>query len=139
MLAVAVPTLCIDLATKAIARSYLDHPINLGLFDLSLVENTGVAFGLGANLPPWVLLIATTVVLAGVSLVILREGASLLGGGLIVGGAMGNLADRLLGGSVTDFLSMPWWPAFNVADVVIVVGVGILLISAAPRRSRQAS
>jgi signal peptidase II len=47
--------------------------------------------------------------------------------GLLLGGALGNLLDRLLNGSVTDFIKFPDWPAFNVADICITVGVVVLI------------
>jgi signal peptidase II len=52
--------------------------------------------------------------------------------GLLTGGALGNLADRVRTGAVVDFLDPPAWPAFNLADVAIVAGVGALLLAVAP-------
>jgi signal peptidase II len=59
--------------------------------------------------------------------------------GLLIGGAVGNLVDRLGSGEVTDFLKIPLWPAFNVADVAITVGVlALLWVLEGPRRERPA-
>jgi signal peptidase II len=89
------------------------------------VHNTGVAFGFlsggGA-----VVLACTLVALAALVFYFLRHPASRglwVPTGLLVGGAIGNLIDRLLNGSVTDFIKLPHWPAFNVADIAITVGV----------------
>jgi signal peptidase II len=96
--------------------------------ELSNVRNSGVAFGLlsgGAGL-----VVAFT--LGTLALVVLyfllhseRDGLW-IAVGLLCGGALGNLADRLRDGSVIDFVNLPLWPAFNLADVAIVVGVGLL-------------
>jgi signal peptidase II len=89
------------------------------------VHNTGVAFGFlsggGA-----VVLACTLVALAALVFYFLRHPARRglwVPTGLLVGGAIGNLIDRLLNGSVTDFIKLPHWPAFNVADIAITVGV----------------
>jgi signal peptidase II len=105
-------------------------------FNLVMVWNRGVSFGfLGdAALPAWVL--ATFAALAAAALVVwlARVHESWLGAGigLIVGGAVGNVIDRLARGAVADFfdfhLGVYHWPAFNVADAAITVGVGILII-----------
>jgi signal peptidase II len=59
--------------------------------------------------------------------------------GLLVGGAVGNLIDRLGSGSVTDFIKLPLWPAFNVADMAITFGVLALLFVLEGRRNREAA
>lgn len=119
-----------DLTTKAAARARLDEVVDVGPLALRVVENTGVAFGLGAHAPAWVLLSLTCLVTVGLSAVALREGIAWWGCGLVVGGAVGNVLDRLAGGSVTDFFDLGWWPAFNLADVFIVLGVCAVLITA---------
>ncbi|HAS09045.1 MAG TPA: lipoprotein signal peptidase, partial [Acidimicrobiaceae bacterium] len=48
--------------------------------------------------------------------------------GLLLGGAVANLVDRLIGGTVVDFLDLGWWPSFNLADVALVVGCGLLVV-----------
>jgi len=102
-------------------------------------RNTGAAFGLLSSLNPrWVhpLLVAATVfamvaVLAYIHFLPCR-GPAPFGLGLILGGAMGNLIDRARLGYVVDFLDVHWyqyhWPAFNVADVGITVGVFLLIL-----------
>jgi len=109
----------------------------LPFFNLTLVYNQGVTFGLGGGLGPLVLSVLAIAVSVGL-LVWLRRVDSLLlavaiGG--IVGGAVGNVVDRLRFGAVVDFLdvyipgsALPHWPAFNFADSAIVVGVGLIII-----------
>ncbi|HBX43409.1 MAG TPA: signal peptidase II [Deltaproteobacteria bacterium] len=103
------------------------------------VRNTGVAFGLLSNLDPkWVnplLIAATSLAIAGV-LAYLHflpgRGPAPCGLGLLLGGALGNLIDRARFGYVVDFIDVHWhhhhWPAFNVADIGITVGVFLLLL-----------
>ena len=110
-----------------------------GFFGLVHVRNTGVAFSLLSNLDHrWVhpALIFATVLAMGAVLAYIAylpcRGASPVGLGLILGGAIGNLIDRARLGYVVDFLDLYWrnhhWPTFNVADVGITVGVVLLLI-----------
>ena len=129
-LIVVVVAVAADLVTKAIAVTRLSAGIvELGIIDLRLVRNNGVAFGAGSFLPPVVLIALTAAVAAIVALAawrgVIHRG---IASGLIVGGAVANLADRIIGGSVIDMFDLGWWPAFNVADVCIVVGVAVLLL-----------
>lgn len=106
-------------------------------FNLVMVWNFGVSFGLfasGADLMPYVL-IAVSLLISGLLVAWVWRGATRLAAlavGMVVGGAMGNVIDRLRFGAVADFLDFHlagWhWPAFNVADACIVVGVGLLLL-----------
>src|SRR6185312_14902782 len=111
-----------------------------GFFALTLVMNTGLAFGLLSGIPAgwrWVvglLSLVALVVLLRVALRILpsggwREQSAI---GLIFGGAVGNLIDRTRFGAVVDFVDVHWrgwhWPAFNVADSAITVGVALLAL-----------
>jgi signal peptidase II len=102
-------------------------------------RNTGAAFGLLSRLnPEWVqpLLVATTVFAMVAILAYIhflpRRGPAPFGLGLILGGAIGNLIDRARLGYVVDFLDVHWynhhWPAFNVADIGITVGVFLLIL-----------
>jgi signal peptidase II len=72
-----------------------------------------------------VALCAIAIALAGI---VHRNGIVAIGAGLLVGGAVGNLIDRLLRGGVTDFLDPVRWPAFNVADVGIVCGAALIVV-----------
>jgi signal peptidase II len=111
-----------------------------GFFRITHVENRGAAFGLFADSPSqWklaMLVLFSIVALVVVSALLWRNSHSMTSTGvglaLILGGALGNLWDRLLNGRVVDFLLFyigPYqWPAFNVADSAIVVGAGLLVI-----------
>lgn len=103
------------------------------------VRNTGAAFGLLSRLnPEWVqpLLVAATafatVAILAYIYFLPRRGPAPFGLGLILGGAVGNLIDRARLGYVVDFLDVHWynhhWPAFNVADIGITVGVFLLIL-----------
>jgi signal peptidase II len=100
----------------------------IGPLKLTLAHNEGVAFGLagGSGAP----LVAVTVLgLAVVLYLFARDpGRPLLwlAAGLLAGGAIGNLADRVRSGSVTDFIDLPHWPPFNLADAAITCGVFVL-------------
>lgn len=128
----------LDQGTKALALAYAPHLASgikiLPVFNLVLVHNTGVSFGLFGLVPWWTLGLLGAVVVAILAVWLWRtrsllEGAAL---GLVIGGALGNVLDRVRHGAVTDFLDLHvgayHWPAFNVADVAIVSGVGLLLL-----------
>ena len=106
-------------------------------FNLVEVWNRGVSFGLFASDSPWtpILLSALAIGISVVLLIWLRKAQTLLlsiGLGIVIGGAIGNVIDRILWGSVFDFLDFHiagyHWPAFNVADSAITIGVGLILI-----------
>jgi signal peptidase II len=101
----------------------------LPFLELTNVRNDGVAFGLGSAS---VLLIGLTVLVLVAILAYLSMGGLgpryWLSGGLLVGGAVSNLADRVRIGSVVDWIHFSHWPTFNLADVAIVVGVFCLVL-----------
>ena len=113
-------------------------PVIPGVFSLTLVMNPGLAFGMLGGVPEgfrWtvgLLSIGAVVLLAVIAARLLPTGGpwTRLALGLIFGGAAGNLIDRLRFGAVVDYLDFYWgayhWPAFNVADSAITVGVTIL-------------
>ncbi|MHB2024293.1 MAG: signal peptidase II [Mycobacteriales bacterium] len=131
--AVAVTVVVCDALSKALVVKYLSHhaPIRLlgGLLHLTLTRNAGAAFSIGTGAT-----VVFTVVAAAVVVVIVRTARRLtsLGWavslGLVLGGALGNLGDRLfrspgpLRGHVVDWIQLPHWPVFNLADASIVVG-----------------
>ena len=119
-----------DWATKALAAVALDDPIRVGsVLTLRLGHNPGVAFGLGDRLPGGVL-VALTAALTVVLAVAALRGTfpSSAAAGLVMGGAVANLVDRVIGGSVVDFLDVGWWPSFNLADAALTVGCALLLL-----------
>ncbi|HSK50066.1 MAG TPA: signal peptidase II [Solirubrobacterales bacterium] len=102
----------------------------LGPLELTLSHNRGVAFGLagGAGAP---LIVFTLVALGFVVSIFARDPlrrGMWIAGGLVVGGALGNLIDRVRAGEVTDFVDVASWPPFNLADVAITFGVGLLVL-----------
>lgn len=126
----------LDLAVKSWAQRRLagNESVDLGLIDLRLAFNPGVAFSLGNRLPTEVVLGATGVITAGVLVMLWL--ASRTGGlalqlplTLVSAGAMSNLVDRAADGVVTDYLHTGWFPTFNGADVLITGGVGILILT----------
>jgi signal peptidase II len=149
-LAVAALVLIADQATKVWILDLMQPPRRIevtGFFDLVLIWNPGISFGLlgeGAGWQPW-LLSAFAVVVAGGLVYWLVTGRlsrlPSLGIGLIVGGALGNVVDRMRFGAVVDFVDLHaggWhWPAFNVADSAITLGVLALLADAVLRRDGE--
>jgi signal peptidase II len=133
-LAVCGAVVLVDQVSKAIVRSSLAagqrESLVLGL-DLTNTTNRGLAFGIGEGqgFVLVVTIVALALVLAWFAFDSPRPGLW-LSVGLLAGGALGNLADRVRAGAVTDFIDFPLWPAFNVADVAITLGaLGLVLSS----------
>jgi signal peptidase II len=147
ILCVAAAVLAGDQLTKRLAVTHLSdmEPRHvIWTLQWHLTHNSGMAFSRGTGIGPIVGAFALVVVVF--LLVSLRRQGSRVGKvavGLVVGGAVGNIADRLfrgrgwLRGSVIDFIDFQWWPIFNVADTAINVG-GALLVIAALRQSVRA-
>jgi signal peptidase II len=153
----AVLVVILDQVTKAIALERLSPgmpvPVVDGFVSLTLVLNPGLAFGMLAEIPPawrWIVALlslgALAVLLVLIGRLLPTGGATTACGlGLVVGGAVGNLIDRVRFGAVVDFLDVYWrsyhWPAFNVADSAISVGVTLLalrmLLTSAPALPRE--
>ena len=114
----------------------------VGPVSIHRVENSGIAFGLFASATP-VVIVLTAVAVAWMLLFFARSGARHpvlpAAVGLLIGGSVSNMLDRVRLGHVTDFLDLRFWPAFNLADSFIVAGVAILLAAlvAADRRPRR--
>lgn len=124
-----------DVASKAWAHAALaERPRPFGMLTLRLSYNSGVAFGVGAGGPRLLVAGVVGVVVVVVAVSAVRTAAPVLAVALILGGAVGNMADRLPDGRVTDFVDVRWWPVFNGADSAIVVGVTLLLLGSARRR-----
>jgi signal peptidase II len=144
VLLLAGAIVALDQITKAVVleRLPLGVPVTVidGWLALTLVLNPGLAFGLLGSVPQgwrWVVAVLSLValaVLARVALRVLPAGGWVgrLAIGLIFGGAVGNLVDRARFGAVVDFVDVYWrgwhWPAFNVADSAITVGVALLAL-----------
>jgi len=135
-LAVAsVAALALDQSSKALVRVYL--PINrkgisISFIELRQIRNPGTAFGIIQG-RSWPLFLASIGVFAVLLFVLWRWGGPggrlfQAGLGLIIGGAVGNIIDRIALGAVVDFIDVGFWPVFNLADVAIVMGVGMVLL-----------
>ena len=135
LLVLAAVLAAADLVIKALAEALLIHgaTVDLGLLNLRLLYNTGVAFSLGADLAPWLVIAATaTIVLAmtwyAVSTAPAMPALSRAAAAMVLGGGAGNLVDRLDGRGVVDYLHSGWFPTFNLADVFVTVGVGLYIL-----------
>jgi signal peptidase II len=130
--ALAVAVVVADQASKAYIRHHVDLGSRDGVFpgvEIVHVRNRGVAFGLFVNGGPLLVLIGVAAVSALLIFFATHSRRPLvwLPTGLLLGGAAGNLIDRLDRGYVTDFIDLPLWPAFNLADMCITFGVLSLL------------
>jgi signal peptidase II len=129
---VAAGTIALDQAVKALVRSTIERGEGIDLIlgiELVNVRNRGIAFGM---FPGGGILLVLFAVVALIALLVFfarHQDRPLvwLPTGLLIGGAAGNLIDRIREGSVTDFFDLSWFPAFNVADVAITFGVLTLL------------
>lgn len=116
------------LVTGSVAKGEL---IQLpGPVDLTLAHNDGVAFGLAGGGGILVILLASLALIALGAFIASAPESNLtwISGGLIFGGAVGNLIDRIRLGHVTDFILLPHWPAFNLADCAVTAGVILLAL-----------
>ena len=135
LIAVALAALGADQLTKAIVTSELglneEAPV-IGPFSIHHVQNSGIAFGFFASATSLVILL-TGVAVIWMIYFFARSGSRHtvlpVALGLVIGGSVSNLVDRVRLGHVTDFLDFTYWPAFNLADTFIVVGVTILLLA----------
>ncbi|QKT07564.1 signal peptidase II [Gordonia sp. X0973] len=135
----ALAVVLADVATKTWAVAHLEDrdPVYLvgSWFRLVLLRNSGAAFSMATGYT-WVLTIIAIVVVAAIIRLAgrLRSGWWMLGLGLVLGGALGNLIDRVfrspgvLRGHVVDFIAVGWWPVFNVADSAVVCGAALLVV-----------
>ncbi len=130
----------VDQATKTYAeRHFALHPVVVGPIRFVEVRNSGVAFSLGVGHPLLVGVVATLVG-AAVALWGLRRPSRLsrAAASLVVAGAVSNLLDRVVRhnrGAVIDWIQLPYWPVFNLADAAVTVGI-VLLVVAELRGSR---
>lgn len=124
----------VDQASKILIMSALflnqSIPVITNVFHITYIRNPGAAFGLMAYKTTFFIVVSLLVVL-GIILFYRKyggKGAMPAALGLIAGGALGNLVDRVRFGEVIDFLDFRVWPVFNLADSAIVVGAGLLVI-----------
>ena len=133
--AVVAAAIVADQLTKWIVSSQLalDESLHvLGPFEIHHVQNSGIAFGLFASATV-VVTALTAIAVAWMLIYFARSGARHpvlpVALGLLIGGSTSNLIDRIRLGHVTDFLDLRYWPAFNLADSFIVIGVAILFVA----------
>lgn len=132
-------TVAVDQAAKAIAVASLDRGESVNVFlglDMTYVRNEGIAFGALSGGGPLLVAVIAAALTGLVAYFVLNSEVRLLWlpVGLILGGALGNLADRARDGAVVDFIDPIAWPAFNLADAAIVVGVlGLLYVAESAR------
>ncbi len=138
---ISVIVLALDQATKLHIDAHFDLyesvPVIPGLFSLTYIRNQGAAFGILAESSirvPFLLTVSCVALLAILWFLKTRDNSQRLGNlglALIFSGALGNLIDRIRLGEVIDFIDVYWrqhhWPAFNVADSAITVGVALLI------------
>jgi len=121
----------LDLVTKLATVWWLaDAPIDLGFVRLVSHRNPGIAFSLGNNAPFAVVVAITVVAVVAIGVAAWREALRPpLAAGLMLGGGLANLVDRLISGSVVDMVDLGWWPVFNVADIALNVGVALVVLT----------
>jgi signal peptidase II len=143
--AVVIAAIAGDQLTKHVVTSRLglDESSHVaGPLAIHRVENSGIAFGLFTSATSAVIAL-TAVAVIWMLVYFARSGARHpvipAGLGLLIGGSLSNLADRVRLGHVTDFIDFGWWPAFNLADSFIVIGVAILVAAllASDRRPKE--
>jgi signal peptidase II len=140
--ALAIVILVADRITTTVVEDHLHDVVHVwGPFGLALSFNSGFAFSLFSGRAVIVTVLLSVAVVA-VALVVSRARTmpQAVGGGLILGGAAGNLSERVVSGhhgQVADFITLSHWPTFNLADAGITVGVVVLVVSLLFTRAPQ--
>lgn len=131
---VAVSVFVLDQVVKTVVRATLERGETRRLLpglSITRVVNEGIAFGLFPGRQA-IVAILTVLALCGITVAIVglmrRHRGVATGGGLLIGGSLGNLVDRLAHGGVTDYLDPARWPAFNLADMAIVAGAALIAV-----------
>jgi signal peptidase II len=130
---IALLIFILDQSTKTLIKLYV-HPFEviriLPFFNILYVENIGSAFGMFKSLGNAFFIFISTFAIAFVSFLLFKEKDNRLCYSLVLGGAAGNLADRLIYGYVIDFLDFhiagAHWPVFNIADAALTIGIILL-------------
>ena len=149
LISLIAATMLVDQLTKAAALSLLSQgtavPV-LPNFNLTLGFNTGASFGMMGEVmagKPLLMAVLTGALTLAFAVMAFRAQHALerAGFALVVGGALGNIIDRVRQGAVTDFLDLYWrdwhWPTFNVADIAITLGAVLILAASLPLRRRK--
>ena len=135
---VLLATLLLDQLSKWLALEHLENGKVVELFwtlQMRLVHNAGVSFGKGAELGQLVSVVVFVVIMVLIKVAVnSKDRRTSVLYGLIIGGALGNLTDRIfrksdgfLKGEVVDFIDFQWWPVFNIADSAVVIGCLLLV------------
>lgn len=136
-LSVALVTFVADQILKSWAHAWVGAHGPVRAFpglNIIATSNTGIAFGIGQGGALWILIAIAVVISTWLFLWLLRTRRPITatGLGLAIGGALGNVLDRIRLGSVRDFIDVYWrdwhWPAFNLADAAIVTGLAIVIL-----------
>jgi signal peptidase II len=129
--------LALDQATKYYIKTHIGpfDPLRiLPFFDIVYVENTGSAFGMFKFLGSSFFIVVSVVAIIVLSVLVIKDMRNRIAYSLLLGGAAGNLLDRLFYGHVIDFLDVYvgryHWPAFNVADSALTIGIALLFFKA---------
>jgi signal peptidase II len=130
----ALGVFVLDQITKIVIRVTLEPRQSIEVlpgFDISRFRNEGIAFSLFTGRQT-AIAVLTVIALVAIGLALIplvgRNSFVAAGAGLLIGGSLGNLLDRIWRGGVTDFLDPARWPAFNVADIGIVCGAGLIVL-----------
>lgn len=141
---VAATVAAVDLVAKAASEARLgESTVDLGLIQLQLAYNSGVAFSMGNNLPYGVIVAVTATISAAFAVYASHRApragwVERIASGAVIGGAVANVVDRARDGVVTDYLHTGWWPTFNLADTFLVVGsIAIALVHAGPGQAED--
>jgi signal peptidase II len=133
---ISIIVVALDQMTKYLAINYINPYDSIKIFPflhLVLVTNKGAAFGMFKHIGSSFFIAASVIAIIFVIYLMIRGKEDHLGLSLILGGAIGNLIDRILYGRVVDFIDLSigkyHWPAFNIADSALSVGVTIILLN----------
>ncbi len=123
-----------DWVTTSLAMDHLHDARHLwGPFGLALTYNSGFAFSLFSGRALFVtVLLCIGVVVVAIAVAQVRTVTLAVGSGLVLGGAIGNLSERIAGGhggQVPDFITLDYWPTFNLADACVTIGVIIIIVA----------
>ncbi len=136
VLLITLSVIALDQATKYLIVTSLNAYDSIEIFpflNIVNVRNTGAAFGMFRSLGSGFFIIISLAAIVFVVNLIMRNAYNFIGLSLVLGGAVGNLIDRLFYGKVVDFIDFSagnfHWPAFNVADSSLTIGIGIILIT----------
>jgi len=135
-LLIASVVIALDQATKYLIVKYLGSYDSIEIFSflhIVSVRNTGSAFGMFRNLGSNFFIVVSAAAIIFILFLLIKNTYNFLGLSLILGGAVGNLIDRLLLGKVVDFIDFSigscHWPSFNVADSALTVGIFIIFLT----------